>query len=158
MSTGTGTSGSTDWNNAARPRLYFSKATDGDSDSGLRKLEVMKTNYGPPNEIVTVQWSRGLFVPVAAPGSPQRAAAEADIDAAYLACLDAYQARGLDVGAQPGRAYAPAIFEKMQQANGYKSAVLGKAQERLFNSGRIEVKQIGPCPSKMRPRIVRKER
>jgi RecA-family ATPase len=158
MSTGTGTSGSTDWNNAARPRLYFSKASEGgERDSGLRKLEIMKTNYGPPGEVVQVRWERGVFVPLTSPASFERAAAEADIDAAYLACLDAYHARRLHVGAEPGRAYAPAKFEDMPQAKGYKKAALAKAQERLFNSGRIEVKQIGPCPSKMLARIVRKE-
>jgi RecA-family ATPase len=158
LNDGSGRSGTTGWNNAGRWRLNFTKIKNDETvDNGLRQLEVMKNNYGPIGEKVRLRWERGVFVPVTSPGSLERAAAEADTEAAYMACLDAYRARGLEVGAQPGKAYAPAIFEKMPQANGHKSTVLAKAQERLFNAQRIEVKQIGPCPSKMLPRIVRKE-
>jgi hypothetical protein len=115
----------------------------------------MKSNYGPAGEVVRLRWQRGVFVPEGGRGTFGRVAAEAAVDQAYLDCLDATRGSGRQVGPYTGRAYAPAIFEKMAQAKGYRSKALASAQERLFNAGRIEVVQIGP-PSKALDRIASK--
>jgi RecA-family ATPase len=156
LNSGSGTSGSTQWSNAVRSRLYFAAVKKGDDDeSDIRELRVMKANYGPTGEAVRLCWHQGLFVPVGSVSTLERVKAEADIDQAYLDCLDAAAARYLEVGEAPGKAYAPTIFQKMPQARGFKSAALAAAQERLFRAGRIEVRMIGPSPSKRKPRIVR---
>jgi hypothetical protein len=158
LESGRGTSGSTAWNNSVRSRLYFTstKAKDGDEPDGdVRELKVMKSNYGPAGEVVRLRWQRGVFVPEGGPGTLQRVAAEAAVDDAYLDCLDAAHGRGLQVGPYTGRAYAPAIFEKMTQAKGCRAKALAAAQERLFTAGRIQVVKVGP-PSKALDRIVRK--
>ena len=65
ISTGTGLSGSTAWNASVRSRLYFKRAKtekDEEPDPDLRVLEVMKSNYGPCGETVTVRWKDGLFL------------------------------------------------------------------------------------------------
>src|SRR6476646_9562835 len=93
-----GMSGSTQWNNAARSRLYFTASKmpdDGQSDG--RELRVMKSNYGPPGEIVRLRWRNGVFVPLTSPSVIERAAAEAAADAVFLACLDARRAQGMEV-------------------------------------------------------------
>jgi RecA-family ATPase len=157
MASGTGTSGSTGWNNSVRSRLYFSgaKARDcDDADPDIRELKVMKSNYGPAGEVVRLRWQRGVFVPEGGPGGIERIAVEAAIDDAYLDCLDAIHGRGQQVGPYTGRAYAPAIFEKMTQSKGYRAKALATAQERLFSSERIKVVKIGP-PSKALDRIIR---
>jgi RecA-family ATPase len=158
MASGTGSSGSTAWNNSVRSRLYFAgakRSNDDDDESDIRELRVMKSNYGPAGEVVRLRWQRGVFVAEGSPGGLERVAAEAAVEDAYLACLDATLGSGRHVGPYAGRAYAPAIFEKMPQARSYRAKALAAAQERLFNAGRIEVVKIGP-PSKALDRIFRK--
>jgi RecA-family ATPase len=161
LATGTGTSGSTAWNNSVRSRLYFTSAKktldSDDAESDIRELKVMKSNYGPAGEVVRLRWKNGVFVPEGGVGTLERIATEAAIDQAYLDCLDAIHASGRQIGPYPGKAYAPTIFEKMPQAQNYRAKALGAAQERLFNAGRIEVIKIGP-PSKSLDRIVRTRR
>lgn len=63
-SSGSGTSGSTAWSNAARSRLYLKypgKADRGD----FRELEGMKMNYGPKGGRLKLRWNRGAFDMVA---------------------------------------------------------------------------------------------
>jgi RecA-family ATPase len=126
-----GMSGSTQWNNAARSRLYFTASKmpdDGQSDG--RELRVMKSNYGPPGEIVRLRWRNGVFVPLTSPSVIERAAAEAAADAIFLACLDARRAQGMEVVPTAGRGYAPADFARMAQAKGYSNKGDGAASER----------------------------
>ncbi len=157
LASGTGTSGSTAWNNSVRSRLYFTgaKRTDDDDESDIRELKVMKSNYGPAGEVVRLRWQRGVFLLEGGPGMLERVAAEAAVDQAYLDCLDATLGSGRQVGPYPSSVYAPTIFEKMPQANGYRAKALAAAQERLFGAGRIQVVKIGP-KSKERERIARK--
>jgi RecA-family ATPase len=157
LASGSGSSGSTAWNNSARSRLYFTspKKSDDGEDSEVRELRVMKSNYGPAGEVVRLRWQKGLFVPVSDIGTLERVNAEAAVDQAYLDCLDAAHGSGRQVGPYAGKAYAPAIFEKMPQAKGHRAKPLAAAQERLFNAGRIEVQKVGP-PSKALERIFRR--
>jgi RecA-family ATPase len=153
MSTGTGTAGSTHWNNAARSRLYFSSVKAGDEpDTGLRELRVMKSNYGPAAESVKVRWQRGVFVP-SETASIERAATE-PIDDAFLRCLDAATAQGRTVSDNTGKNYAPPIFEQMPQAKGIKRGAFKPAMARLFSANRIRISTTGPA-SKLRSQIVR---
>ena len=157
LNSGGGTSGSTQWSNAVRSRLYFAatkKADDEETD--IRELRVMKANYGPSGEVVRLHWHRGLFVPVGSVGTLERINAETDIDQAFLACLDVATSRFHFVGIAAGKAYAPAIFEAMPESRGHKSRVLKAAMDRLLAAGRIEVQLIGRFKSDMKPRLIRK--
>jgi RecA-family ATPase len=152
---GTGRSGTTAWSNAGRFRLNLTKLRAGeDRDAGIRQLEVIKTNYGPEGEKIRLRWERGVFVPEGTASAPERAAAEATVDGVFLRCLDAKQAQGINVFANTGRGYAPAVFEQMAEAAGYKSQTLAKAQERLLADGRIKNEPFGP-PSRGGRRLVR---
>jgi RecA-family ATPase len=146
MATGSGTAGSTQWNNTARSRLYFSgaKTHEGDEpDRGLRELRVMKSNYGPAGEIVRVRWERGVFVPDSGGSSIERAAAEQPIDDAFMRCLDAATAQGRTVSDKAGRNYAPAIFAQMPEAKGIKNRAFELAMPRLFSRNVIKVQTVG---------------
>lgn len=157
LASGSGTSGSTGWNNSVRSRLNFTaaKPTNGDDpDPDLRELQVKKSNYGPPGETVRLRWQRGVFVPDGVASPTDRAAAEAPIDDAFMKCLDAVVAQGRTVSDHNGKNHAPTIFEKMPEAKGQKSRALDLAMARLFSAKRIRVDTIGP-PSKRRSMIVR---
>jgi len=157
LASGSGTSGSTAWSNSVRSRLYFAtpkNADSGDSDPDVRELTVKKSNYGRAGEVVRLRWAHGVFVADDGGSTLERVAAEAAVEAAYLDCLDAAHASERQVGPYAGKAYAPALFQKMPQANGHRVKALAAAQERLFNSGGIQLVKVGP-PSKALDRIVR---
>ena len=69
MNSGSGTSGSVQWSNACRSRIYLSRVTDDERDGShepdpeARMLEVKKANWGPTNKKVALHWSRGVYVP-----------------------------------------------------------------------------------------------
>ena len=66
MQSGSGTSGSTGWNNSVRSRLYFDRVKDADGkeiDTDLRVLKVMKANYGPVGMELRLRWVKGVFAP-----------------------------------------------------------------------------------------------
>jgi RecA-family ATPase len=151
-----GMSGSTQWNNAARSRLYFTanKIADGDQ-SDLRELRVMKSNYGPPGEIVRLRWQNGVFVPLTSPSEIERAASEAAADAVFLACLDARRAQGIEVVPTAGRGYAPADFAAMAQAKGCNKKALTQAMERLLTAGKIRHAVVGGPPSRPKKALIR---
>jgi RecA-family ATPase len=67
MSSGSGISGSTAWNNSVRGRLYLTsdKAAsddDGSGDRDVRYLKTMKSNYGAVGSKLRLRWDRGVFV------------------------------------------------------------------------------------------------
>jgi RecA-family ATPase len=152
---GSGRSGTTGWSNAGRWRLNLTKLrAEEDRDAGIRQLEVVKANYSAEGEKIRLRWERGVFVPEGTASAPERAAAEAPIDEAFLRCLDTKRKQGINVFAYKGRGYAPALFEGMAEAAGYKSPTLAKAQERLLVAGRIKNEPFGP-PSRESRRLVR---
>lgn len=62
MATGDGSSGSSQWSNAVRSRLYM----HAEEENGVKftRLEVRKANYGPTDCHVDLTWERGRFTPV----------------------------------------------------------------------------------------------
>ena len=68
ISGGTGTSGSTGWNNSLRSRLYLERVfvKDGSSaveiDPDARKLTTKKANYGRVGGEINLNWQNGVFV------------------------------------------------------------------------------------------------
>ena len=63
----------------------------------MRVLEVMKANYGPVGETITLRWQNGLFLPQAAMGTFDKMAAEQAADSLFLKLLDKFQAQGRNV-------------------------------------------------------------
>lgn len=61
LSTGSGTSGSTAWNNTFRSRLYMRRPDD-EGDGDTRLLSRMKANYAPKKAEITCRWHQGAFV------------------------------------------------------------------------------------------------
>jgi len=152
----TGNSGSTQWSNGVRSRLFFSKVKSNSvGDQDLRQLELMKANYGPHGDIVRVRWQRGVFVPEARPSTLQLAGAEAFADEVFLSCLEIKKTQGIEVVATTGRGHAPAVFEAMPEARGLRRKGLADTMERLLSAGRIRQQTVGGPPSRPKHGLVR---
>jgi RecA-family ATPase len=161
ITTGTGLSGSTAWNASVRSRLYFKRATtakDEEPDPDMRILEVMKANYGPVGETVTLRWKNGLFLPVAGMSSLDRMAREQKVDDLFLNLLDRSTGQGRNVSdKKTANSYAPSRFatEPETKAEHITKKELVDAMERLFRAGKIHVSAYG-LPSKGWTRIERR--
>jgi RecA-family ATPase len=159
----TGLSGSTDWHNAVRARLYFRKppkprsgnggdgtmadpgapegwlddATAAEEDS-MRCLEVMKNQFGPPGEIVPLVWEDGVYVKPGARSAHEVAADKAKAESTFLAILEMRTSRNLfHSNDKCAKTYAPRIFASLAEAHGLKERDLESAMERLEAANRI---------------------
>ena len=151
MQSGTGTSGSTAWNNSVRSRLYLSAD---DKDKDVRYLHFKKLNYGPRGEPLRLRWQRGIFIV-----DDGKAAAEsslANAETMFLATLDAFAKQGRHVSAAPSANYAPKVFADDPNCHADKKA-LTAAMNSLFAKRQIEIQLFGP-PSRQVSRIVRVRR
>ena len=161
ISTGTGLSGSTAWNASVRSRLYFKRAKtekDEEPDPDLRVLEVMKSNYGPVGETVTVRWKDGLFLPVAGGSSLEKLAADQKAEQLFLTLLDRFNRQGRNTCEKPSApTYAPTLFTKESEAReaGIRKADFEGAMSRLFAAEKICLERYG-SPSRATSRLVRK--
>ncbi len=141
MATGTGSSGSTAWNNSVRSRLYLRrvKSSEGDEpDPDARELEVMKANYGKTGLVLPLRWQAGVFVADArAEGMLDRLASGAKAQRVFLKILRCYAEDGRHVSSQPGPTFAPSGFALHPQAEGCTKRALRAAMESLFAGKKI---------------------
>ncbi len=166
--TGSGTSGSTAWSNAARSRIYL-KRPEGpqqrgryagatpESSGNVRELENMKLNYGPKGSKLKLEWKRGAFVPLGG-SSPisNSEALETDVpdldDMAERAVAEAIIARSGVRLAQFTNSpyYAPKVL-KTQAAGILKSLTLDEtaaAFERLVSKSIIRAVEVARTPDR----------
>lgn len=157
MASGTGMSGSTGWNNSVRSRLYLEPAIDeaGEPDPCLRKLTVMKANYGPKGTSIALKWELGRFVLVGGDGSFERMATEARDDSLFLELLKSTKDQGRNVSPWGGQTNAPKVFASMPEANGTTLIRFKASMERLLRDGKIVAIDEGP-PSRRYTRLVEK--
>jgi RecA-family ATPase len=147
LNTGTGTSGSTGWNNAVRSRLYFqtAKASDGsEPNPNLRTLQGMKSNYAARGGKIDLEWKNGLFVPVHGATGLDKLAAEAKAEDVFLTLLKRFNAQGRNAGVKHGTSYAPALFEGQPDSQGITKAQFSASMERLLKDNKIRIDETGP--------------
>lgn len=155
LSTGSGTSGSTAWNNSVRSRLYFetAKASDGsDPDPDLRTLSVRKSNYGPKGSPVTVRWTAGAYVPEGGASTLDRLAIAQRARETFLTLLRQFNEQGQNVTAVPCGTFAPKVFARHPGAAGIGKQHFETAMQGLLTDGDIRIETFGP-PSKQRTRL-----
>ena len=147
MTSGSGSSGSTAWNNSVRSRIYLRrvKSSEGDEpDPDARELEVMKANYGKTGLILPLRWKEGVFVAeIRAEGNLDRMAASAKAERVFLKILRAYTDEGRYVSAQPGPTFAPSAFASHPGAEGCHKRALRAAMDALLGNGKIKVESHG---------------
>jgi RecA-family ATPase len=156
MNSSSGLSGSTDWHNGPRARLYLEQPKDKDdkiADKDARTLTVTKAQYSnAEGTVFRLRRKAGFFVYEGKDGGGapyDKAAASAKSERVFLALLTTYHEQGRSVSPNPSASYAPAMFEKDDDAEGVKNAGLKRAMDRLLKDGRIHIKTSGP-PSKQR--------
>ena len=146
IASGRGTSGSTQWHNSVRQRLYMRHATKeegAEQIEGLRVVETMKNSYGPgEGNKIPVRWQNGLFVPVdikeAALQVQEHRIEEAK--ALFLELLECFEGQGREVTAvKRGLDFAPKVFSERPEAGqrGIDYKQLELAMERLLDCGKI---------------------
>jgi len=153
MQTGTGSSGSTAWNNSVRSRLYLTRPEGKDGDPDVRILKTMKANYGKTGTEIRLQWQDGAFI--LDDGKPSMAAgmvARRD-DELFRDLLSAINRTGQRVAPTTGVNYAPSIMGMRPEAKGTSKKALEASMHRLLSEGIIKVVMYGP-PSKRRQQLI----
>lgn len=153
MASGSGSSGSTAWNNSVRSRLYLDRVKgDGgtEDDPDVRVLRTVKANYGRTGQEIKLRWKAGTFVPHTSGGTLETMAASNKADRVFLELLTAYEGEGRHVSATPSTNYAPTVFEKDARAGGIRKRGFADAMNRLFEAGRIRVDEIGPASRRVK--------
>jgi len=135
--------GSIAWHNKVRSRLIIERPDEGDPDQ--RAIRNPKANYGPSGSEIRFRWIDGTFardedLPESTAAQLREVSIANGENAAFLACLRERNAQGVERGVGPytGPNYAPAQFEGMPAAKGYKRAALKRAMDRLYRAGLIE--------------------
>ena len=146
IKTGGGHSGSTDWSNAARSRLYLNRPDeDGGGDPDARVLARKKSNYAALGDVVNLRWERGVLVPLGG----QSAGAQAfkrPVEDVFMDLLASVTAEGQIVSAKfRAGNYAPNVFMKRSTAEkeGYGRADFERALQAVFKAGRVENEAYG---------------
>ena len=141
-----GHSGSTDWSNASRTRLYLNrpKADDGDeADTNARILTRKKANHASVGDTIKLHWANGLIVPdgLSTPRYFRRSA-----DDVFLALLDAVTQEGQKVSPKPRAGnFAPALFMRRapKERDDYQRGDFERAMQGLLQSRRIKIVSYG---------------
>lgn len=160
LASGNGTSGSTDWNNAARSRLYFSipkPDRDGaEPDEDSRILSRKKANYAKRGEVTELRYHKGVFI-VDRQGQEAATAFRPPVEKVFLDLLDKFASQGRRVSHKSqSPTYAPSMFGKDSGRQGYRSGDFKAAMSKLFDAGTIRIQEEGP-PSRRYEHIVKNE-
>lgn len=147
LNSGSGTSGSTAWNNSVRSRLYLSRISDNgfEPDPDARLLSNKKANYGRTGEEIKLRWDLGRFVAEVMETGLDGLAASAKAERVFLHLLSTLTAQGRRVNAAGGATYAPKVFAEHPDNEGLTKRALKAAMERLLSDGKVTIGQDGPA-------------
>ncbi|MFN4158605.1 MAG: AAA family ATPase [Gemmobacter sp.] len=151
LNSGSGTSGSTAWNNSVRSRLYLSRIVQDayEPDPDARVLATKKANYGRTGGEIAIRWQAGVFRAEEAPSGLDKLAVGAKAERVFLDLLRAFTEQGRKVNHASGPTYAPKVFSLHPKAEGMTKAAFKGAMEALLLRGAIRIAEDGP-PSKRR--------
>lgn len=147
LNSGSGTSGSTGWNNSVRSRLYLERVIDGgyEPDPDARLLRTMKANYGRTGGEIALTWTSGVFVADEPETGLDRVAASMKAERVFLKLLRAYTEQGRRVNANGGPTYAPKQFAESTESEGVTKRAFKSAMDALFHAGKIDNVTTGPA-------------
>jgi RecA-family ATPase len=151
MRSGTGSAGSTGWNNALRWRGYLERVLNDDgseADESRRVLRTKKANYGKRSVEIELRWHNGCFqvagsetVATMDPLWKERRADRVFLD---LLAWNIKNNNFVCLSKKAGELYAPKVFRKEADRQGVTYSELEEAMTRLLNSGQIENVPYGP--------------
>lgn len=152
MQSGTGSSGSTAWNNSVRSRLYLTRPDDKE-DPDLRILKTMKSNYGTAGGEIRLRWKDGAFVLDDGKRAAGSMLVAAKAERVFRDLLSLFNRTGQNVSDVTGTSYAPAKMAKHPDADGVSKKSLAEAMQRLLDRGEVKIVLDGP-PSRQRKRLI----
>lgn len=157
LSSGSGMSGSTAWNNAVRSRLYLTRPKDGDP-SDARVLKIMKSNYSRVGDEIRLRWGDGVLAREDLDDGVLGNIKDRNVERLFLELLDKRNKENRPVSHRP-RAdnYAPRVFAKHPNREGHAKKAFERAMEQLFAQDRIVVESYGDRPSRQFQKIVRQD-
>ena len=141
LSSGSGSSGSTAWNNSVRSRLYLSRIVqDGyEPDPDKRVLTTKKANYGRIGDEIAMTWRDGVFVPDEQPQGLDRMAMGARAERVFLKLLRRFAEEGRTVNHTSGQNFAPKVFSDHPDSEGVQKAALKTAMNTLLAKNSIRI-------------------
>ena len=153
ISSGSGLSGSTHWNNAVRSRLYFKRAEGDDADPDERTITRLKANYAGLGDVIRVRWSNGAFVALDPPSGIDRIAISAKAERVFMSLLaSTYEISSWTSPNLTARNYAPTLFAKHPDRDGLSKPAFEAAMHRLLKTAQIKTESYGR-PSEPRTRL-----
>jgi len=154
LDSGSGTSGSTGWNNSVRSRLYFQRiAADGiAANPDARILRTMKANYGRTGGEINLTWRNGVFAADEVETGLDRKARNSKAERVFLKLLTEFQEQGRGVNHAGGPTYAPKMMAGNPRSEGVTQPAFRAAMDALITSGRVKIVTSGP-PSKRRQHL-----
>ena len=157
MTSGSGTSGSTAWNNSVRSRLYVERIfQDGyEADHNARKLSVKKANYGTTGDEILMQWKDGVFEADKVETGLDKMAVNAKAERVFLKLLDQVNGQGRRVNPSAGANFAPKLFSEMPDNEGVVKRGFKGAMERLLSKESIVIITDGTNPNRPKSHIER---
>jgi RecA-family ATPase len=155
MRSGSGTGGTTGWNNAYRWRGYLERILDQSGqeiDDARRVLRTKKANYGPKGGEIELRYQNGVFRVAGASNSGTATMdpmwKEKRADRVFTDLLRWHRDNNIEVSAaNNGTKYAPRLFKKEADRQGVTYSELEDSMRRLLNSKQIENAPFG-APSK----------
>jgi RecA-family ATPase len=142
MRSGSGTSGSTGWNNSFRWRGYLDKVLDESGreiDITRRVLKTKKLNYGPQGGEIELQYHNGCYRTAEAGPMVDPMYKERRADRVFVDLLRKAIAQNNHVSTQTNSPiYAPKVFRIDADKQGVKYAELKDAMGRALDTGKIE--------------------
>ena len=160
MTSGTGSSGSTQWSNGARGRLWLRRPKEEDErkrDRDVRVLQTMKQNYAAGvDEERRLRWEAGRFIPLGA-----QIVSEVDVESFLMRKIEEFLKRGQNVsansGARTGTVYAPLIIAKDSEAKakGIGQDALVKAMDALLTRDWIFIDKVRTSSSPNKTPVLR---
>lgn len=139
--------GSTAWSNSVRSRwsLAYPPAAQGEEpDTSKRILTRRKANYSAIGDTIRLNWSNGTLRPAVTPTALAGHAKRADAARVFLTLLDRCEGSGVRVSHSKNAGnWAPAVFAKRPDAEGFTRKDFDAAMSALFASEDIEVQDYG---------------
>jgi RecA-family ATPase len=147
MSSGSGASGSTAWNNSVRSRLYLERVVqDGyEADPDKRVLSTKKANYGRTGGQLLMRWQDGAFKAEGERTGLDAMADNAKAERVFLSLLAEFTSQGRRVNHKGSSSYAPKAFADHPDSEGITKRPFRVAMERLLADGRIGIQEEGPA-------------
>src|SRR5258708_35124200 len=115
LTSGTGTSGSTAWNNSVRSRLYLEVPNE---SPDVRVLKVVKANYGKTGEAIAMRWNDGVYELDNGDDPIVETLVNSAVDKLFLELLALFTEQGQNLVTSGGKNYAPAKMVEHPKAKG----------------------------------------